>query len=112
MDIILNQIAIWHESGAKELNVKAVPAGRTYRTVDSPVYSKTNTVTYRFAKDYTVKKVKFCLMVLSDISEPSIVEKQMDDIAKSITKEQALEIAANSTVVSFKYLPAVVKGDK
>lgn len=110
MDLILNQVAIWHGCGAKELNIKTAPAGRRYRTADNPVFATTKDTCYRYAKDYFVKKVPFCLMAFSDISEKTIVESQLDEIAKTITKEQALDITANSTATIFKYLPNILKG--
>lgn len=110
MDLVLNQVAIWHGCGAKELNIKNSPAGRTYRTAENPVFAKTKNTCYRYAKDYTVKKLVFCLMVFSDISDKAVVEKQLDEIAKTVTKEQALDVIVNSTETTFKYLQSILKG--
>lgn len=111
MDIILDQIAIWMPSGAKKLNKRSVPAGSAYRTIDNPVYQKVIEPTFRYCKDYAVNKLAFCLFVRTKLDDAKLVEKKLDAVAKTITKEQALEAIANSTASTnsnFKYLPKLI----
>lgn len=109
MDLILNQVAIWRSCGAKKINVKASPAGRRIRKAGKSVYQQTDKVCYRYAKDYTKNKVEYCLMVFSDIESVEIAEKQLDAVAKTITKDQALKASANGTATTFEYLPNIIK---
>lgn len=109
MDLILNQVAIWRSCGANKINIKASPAGRRIRKAGSAVYQTTDKVCYRYAKDYTKSKVGYCLMVFSDIESAETVEAQLDAIAKTITKEQALKASANGTPTNFEYLANVIK---
>lgn len=109
MDLILNQVAIWRSCGATKLNVKTVPAGRKIRRAGKSVYEITKETCKRYAKDYTKNKVDYCLMVFSNIDSESLVESQLDEIAKSITKEQALKASANATTTFFEYLPNILK---
>jgi len=108
-DLILNQVAIWRGCGAKKLNIKKVAPGRRYRNPGSPVFATTDKVGYRYAKDYSVDKVIFCLMVFTTIDSKNSIEKQLDQAAKSVTKEQALKISAGATPTNFEYLAAIVK---
>lgn len=111
MDIILNQIAIWKPCESDNLNKRSVPIGSAYRTIDNPVYQKVNEPMYRYCKDYSKKfgtKLKFCLFVRTTLNDDKLVEKRLDAVAKTITKEQALEAIANSSINDFKYLPILI----
>ncbi len=112
MDIVLDQVAIWRACGAKTLNKRTMPAGTVVRSVDSPVYNKSLAPFMRYCKDYVVStgksKVAYSLFVRTKIDNDRIVEQQLDDIAKKITKEQALRASANATMENFEYLPNVI----
>lgn len=112
MDIILDQVAIWRACGAKTLNRRVSPAGIIVRNVDSPVYNKAAVPIIRYCKDYEVgsgkSKVAYCLFVRSKIDNDEFIEQQLDDVAKQITKEQALKASANATTENFEYLPKII----
>lgn len=119
MDIILNQVAIWRPCGAKRLSMRPSPIGTQYRNPDGVVYKQSTKPLLRYAKDYTVKKVKFSLFLRTFCEDASVVEAALDVFAKEISKEYALKATANADFASFEYTPftfntkeIVVKGSE
>lgn len=112
MDIVLNQVAIWRACGATKLNKRTSPAGTVVRSLSNPVYAKSAVPVIRYCKDYTIgsgkSTVSFCLFTRTEVENDDLVEKQLDDVAKTITKEQALRASANATMENFEYLPNVI----
>lgn len=107
MDIILNQIAIWQPCGAKKLNVRKAPIGQKYREPNGVVYKIANKPIYRYAKDYTVKKVEFSLFLRTECEDATKVEAVMDAYAKHITKEYALNATSSASIDNFEYTPYI-----
>lgn len=107
MDVILNQIAIWQPCGAKAVSVRKSPIGQKYREPNGVVYKITDKPLYRYAKDYTVKKVAFSLFLRTDCDNEKLVENALDTYAKQITKEYALNATANATIDIFEYTPYI-----
>lgn len=107
MDIILNQIAIWKPCGAKTLSIRKSPTGQKYREPNGVVYKIANKPLFRYAKDYTVKKVAFSLFLRTECDNEKLVENALDTYAKQITKEYALNATATATIDSFEYTPYI-----
>lgn len=105
MDIILNQIAIWKKSGAKKLNIRKSPVGQQYREKDAVVYKTAIKPLIRYMKDYKVGKVEFSLFLRTECEDADKVEASLDDFAKQITKEYALQATATATSSVFEYTP-------
>jgi len=85
--IELNRIAIWRAKPLDTFSVRESAPGRQY--VENKVYKKTAKTTYRYAKNYEVEGVKFCLMVITYDKDSKEVEKDLDRIALVISKEEA-----------------------
>ena len=98
MDIILNQIAVWSPCLVSSLNVREMPKGGTviYRISETPIY--------RYIKNYTIKKVKFSLFVRTAYRDDKLVEQQLDETAKKLTKEYVLN-AISAGGMNFTYTP-------
>lgn len=96
----LNRIAIWRPKLLDELTVREVGAGRPF--LQDKIISKTTAKTYRYAKNYTVGKTKFCLFVVTYRNDDKI-EKELDKVAKKIDEAVAQKIALESTIASFEY---------
>lgn len=112
MDIELDRIAIWNKTGADGLACAKVVTGTSYMEPSNPVRKLTepSKPMMRYAKDYSVQKVGFCLFVRTFETDEKKIEKQLDAIAKIIKKEQALEVAYRSGN-EFAYLDKYI-GDK
>jgi len=108
MDIILNQIAIWSPCGAKEINIRPSPVGERYRNQNVTAYQTAAKPLIRYAKDYTVGKVKFSLFVRTFSANADAVEAELDRYAKEITKEYALNAASSASTASFTYTPYAI----
>lgn len=108
MDIILNQIAIWSPCGAKAINTRPSPVGERYRNQNATVYQTATQPLIRYAKDYTVKKVKFSLFVRTFSTNTVAVEAELDRYAKEITKEYALNATSGATNTHFTYTPYAI----
>ncbi len=105
MDIILNQVAIWQPCGSKTLNARPVQSGLAYRTSDSPVYQKTAGNLIRYAKDYAVDDVKFCLFLRTDCANSKLVERALDSYAQKLSKDYILDSISKSDTWHFEYTP-------
>ena len=97
----LNRIAIWRPKLIDGLTVRESGAGRPF--AENHIIKKTTAKTYRYAKNYEKKDVKFCLFVISYLNDAKKAEAQLDKIAKKIDVEMAKNVVANSTNVSFEY---------
>lgn len=98
--IELNRIAIWRAKPLDKFSVRESASGRQY--LENKVYKKTDKTTYRYAKNYEVEGVKYCLMVITYDSNAEEVEKDLDRIALVISKEEAEQ-------GEFKYLNYFIK---
>lgn len=96
MDIILNQIAVWSPCLVSSLNVREMPKGERFLMP--------GTVIYRYIKNYTIKKVKFSLFVRTAYRDDKLVEQQLDETAKKLTKEYVLN-AISAGGMNFTYTP-------
>lgn len=94
------------------LDKRVSPAGTVVRNLTSPVYAKSGVPIIRYCKDYLIESgksvISFCLFVRTETENDEFVEKQLDVIAKKITREQALRAAANATLENFEYLPETI----
>lgn len=84
-----------------DLTIRESGAGRPF--AENHIIKKTTARTYRYAKNYEKKNVKFCLFVITYNADAKKIEKQLDNIAKKIDVDMAKEIVAKSTNVSFEY---------
>lgn len=107
MDIILNQIAIWTPCGAKTLSVRKSPVGEKYREGNGVVYKHAVKPLIRYAKDYKIKKLEFCLFLRTFCEDEEKVEAALDNYAAQITKEYALQATANASAGVFEYTPYI-----
>ena len=107
MDIILNQIAIWQPCGSQALNVRPAQSGLTYRTPDSPVYQKATSKIIRYAKDYEINNVKFCLFLRTDCDNAKLIERSLDKYAKKLDKDYILQSTAKADTWHFEYTPYI-----
>ncbi|MBP5724407.1 MAG: hypothetical protein J6X18_12655 [Bacteroidales bacterium] len=99
--IELNRIALWRPKLIDELTVRESGVGRIY--TENHIIKKTTQKTYRYAKNYTKKAIKFCLFVLTYCDDAKGVEKQLDKIAKKIDDDFAKQVVGQSTTTTFEY---------
>lgn len=82
--LLLDRVAIWGVKATDGLSVKNQPAGRIY--FENEIAKTTNTPTYRYAKNYEIKKgrkvLRFCLMMTSRSDSFSEIEAFLDDVSK------------------------------
>lgn len=104
MDIILNQIAVWSPCLASSLNVREMPKGERFLMPGTVIYRISETPIYRYIKNYTIKKVKFSLFVRTTYRDDKLVEQQLDETAKKLTKEYVLN-AISAGGMNFTYTP-------
>ena len=97
----LNRIALWRSKLAEGLTVRESGAGRIF--AENHIIKRTTSKTYRYAKNYESKGVKFSILVVSYISDSEAVEKQLDKIAKKIDLNLAKEISERDSYVSFEF---------
>lgn len=97
----LNRIAIWRPKLLDDFTIRESGVGRVF--AENHIIKKTTAKTYRYAKNYEKKDVKFCLFVVSYLADAKKAEKQLDKIAKKIDVDMAKEIVSKSTDVSFEY---------
>lgn len=103
MDIILNKIAIWRPMGADGLTVRPAPLGTRYLEPNSPIYKNANNQLIRYAKDYKIQKIGFCLFIRTFCTDAKAVEKALDAVAKKLDKTYILEQTHNATLSDFTY---------
>lgn len=99
--IELNRIAIWRPKLLDDFTIRESGVGRIY--AENKIIKKTTQKTFRYAKNYKKKGVKFCLFVLSYMNDAEKAENQLDKIAKKIDVDFAKEIVENSTDSIFEY---------
>lgn len=97
----LNRIAIWRAKLLDGFTIRESGAGRPF--AENHIIKKTIAKTYRYAKNYEKKDVKFCLFVITYLADKESAEKQLDKIAKKIDVDLAKEIVSKSTNVNFEY---------
>lgn len=103
MDIILNKIAIWRAYGSETINARPAPLGTRYREVDSPIYKNANKQMVRYAKDYSIGKIKYCLFLRTFCEDIEVVEKALDSVAAKLEKTYVLENTHNADLNNFVY---------
>lgn len=107
----LNQIAIWKPKAIDELTVRESPAGRPYE--ENNILKPTTAKSYRYAKNYQVGRgrasTKYCLFVITYDNDRESIEKQLDDIAKTITATKARNAISNATNADFEWLGESLK---
>lgn len=107
----LDEVALWRAKLTDEMTVRENPIGRPYE--DNNIIKKTTSVAYRYAKNYTVDKEKFCLLIFTYDKNKKEVEKFLNKVAKSITVEKAKKANENVAMFSnFEWLNIKYKGDK
>lgn len=97
----LNRIAIWRPKLIDGLTIRESGAGRPF--AENHIIKKTTAKTYRYAKNYEKKGVKFCLFAISYANDAKKAEAQLDTIAKKIKADEAKKMIANSTNATFEY---------
>ena len=110
MEIILDRIAIWKADFHKGYTVRTIPTHTRYQ--ENGVFSYSDKLMYRYAKNYKVGKTEFCLFVRTFRDDKNGVETELDKVAKTIKEDYAKKIAMLSTVENFEYLNEFLKGDK
>ena len=107
----LDEVALWRAKLTDEMTVRENPIGRPYE--DNNIIKKITSVAYRYAKNYTVDKEKFCLFIFTYDKNKKDVEKFLNKVAKSITVEKAKKANENAAMFSnFEWLNIKYKGDK
>lgn len=107
----LDEVALWRAKLTDDMTVRENPIGRPYE--DNNIIKKTTSVAYRYAKNYTVDKEKFCLFIFTYNKNKKDVEKFLNKVAKSITVEKAKKANENAVMFSnFEWLNIKYKGDK
>lgn len=107
MDIILNQIAIWKPGNFKKLSIRKSPSGQQYRDPNGVIYKNSIKPLVRYAKDYSIAKVKFSLFLRTDCEDAKKVEAALDYYAKQVTKEYALQATSDADFAHFEYTPYI-----
>lgn len=107
MDIIINQVAIWKACGAKKINARKAPIGQKYREPSGVIYKIANSPLIRYAKDYTVKKVKFALFIRTNCENEKLVENYLDYCSKQLTQEYIQNAISGSSIDKFEYTPYI-----
>lgn len=112
MNIYLDRVAIWLPIGTDELSVRPMPAGIEYLANGTMVFKKADKTLYRYAKNYKVGKGKtataYSLFVRTFEPDSAVVEKALDVIAESMTKEFVDSSIAGATFENFNYLDEVI----
>lgn len=107
----LDEVALWRAKLTDEMTVRENPAGRPYE--DNNIIKKTTSVAYRYAKNYTVGKEKFCLFIFTYTKNKKDVEKFLNKVAKTITEDMAKKAKENATQFrGFEWLNIKLEGDK
>lgn len=111
MEIIINRIAIWRANFSDKFSVRQIPKNTKYLDEKSGVYVISDEVMYRYAKNYTKGKTKYCLFVRTFRDDKAGIESELDKVAKTITEDYAKKINALATIENFEYLDKYVKGE-
>lgn len=103
MNIVLNQIAIWHPCGAGKLAKRLSPIGQVYYEQGNPVAKFAKQPLVRYAKDYEVEKVRFSLFVRTNNDNENLIEKSLDQYAKTLSKGEVLGYLSECQNMDFVY---------
>lgn len=103
MDIILNKVAIWRARNNENFTKRPAPLGTRYREDSSPIYKNAEKPIIRYAKDYTIQKVKYSLFLRTFCEDEKAVEKALDAVAKKLDKTYVLESTYNADFSNFTY---------
>ena len=105
--LYLNRVAIFKKTASTELETKVSPAGRTY--VEDNIVKVTDKKTYRYLKNYLVKKKHFCIYVFTYSENAKYFEKELDKIAKKITDSEEL---LSDDIMNIHWTDFYIKEDK
>lgn len=112
MEIIIDNVAIWRSLASDGLSIREVPKGKRYKKFNSDELIMSDRIFYRYAKNYTVgtgkNKVKYCLFVRTMSDDKVYVEGKLDEIAETITVEQAREVYEKEGYTDFEYLDILI----
>lgn len=107
----LDEVALWRAKLTDEMTVRENPIGRPYE--DNNIIKKTTSVAYRYAKNYTVDKEKFCLFIFTYDKNKKEVEKFLNKVAKTITVDMVKKAKEEATMFSnFEWLNIKYKEEK
>lgn len=111
MEIIIDKIAIWKTTFHKEtFTVREHPTGTRYLN-EANIYCISDKPLYRYAKNYKVGKTEFLLFVRTFNGDKKVVEKQLDEVAKTV-KESEAKKAIMASANDFEYLDKLMKGNR
>lgn len=105
MDIILNRVAIWQPQIPEGLTVRRHSIGTIFKRKDSDIYEKSKTPLYRFAKNYEKEGERFCLFSRVEINDPTLVEKDLDQIADKLDPDyiRKIKVITSANPMDFEY---------
>lgn len=90
--IELNRPAVSRRLALKELSIKPFVSNEQYMTRSRIIQQASiKEPVWRLCKDYSVDGIEFALNLLTDQKDMKKAEKFMDKVAKSVTREQAVE---------------------
>lgn len=110
MEIIIDKIAIWQPNLHDGFTVRTVPIGTRYLDPKTHIYLISDKIMYRYAKNYKVGKTRFCLFARTFRDDDKGVEKELNEVAKTITEEYAKSVIAKATFSNFEYTDNFLKG--
>ena len=107
MEIIIDNIALWRPKINDEFTIRTSSIGTPYKDKKG-VPTVARKPIYRYAKTYEVKdgknKLAFSLFVRTLSTDSKAAEKRLDEVAKTITPEQARSAIVEPSYTAFKYL--------
>lgn len=107
MEIIINKVAIWRPNLHSEFSTRIVPKGKRYVKDNSPAILTANKPFYRYAKNYNVDGVDFCLFVRTFSDAAKRIEDQLDEIANDLKASYVRKIVVETD--EFEYLNKFVE---
>lgn len=107
MEIIIDNIALWRPKINDEFTIRTSAIGTPYKDKDGNAKVARKPI-YRYAKSFTVKdgeeELGFSLFVRTLSTDSKAAEKRLDDVAKTITPEQARSAVLEPSYSAFRYL--------
>ena len=115
--IELTRIAIWRPANNLEVGAihKGVSPANSVNCLPKggSIFQNNMKPLFRYVKNYEVgkgnSKVGFALFVRTMTEDDKSVEKQLDAVAKKITKDEAQAANANPNYLDFQYLNEYLK---
>lgn len=107
MEIIIDNIALWRPKINDEFTIRTSAIGTPYQDKNGGM-ARARKPIYRYAKTYSVKDGKeelgFSLFVRTLSTDSKAAEKRLDEVAKTITPEQARNAVLEPSYSAFRYL--------